>query len=250
MMQAHEAVIKAFEKAGSRGLTSTTLAESVGFGKKRVDTALKELRASGSVSGPFRDGRSARYFAAKHAPSLKKVEAQLEAKLLDKGLKLSSLSELEESVKGPLKALFKDALATLKSERKIVEFRGPRRSRLFVHCEPLRDQIALDEVLDGHNGERGAAPGRAEEPISLERLRPIYNALKAEQGGISAVKIFDIWKKFGGAKDRLHKLLLDEAKQGRVTLHPATTVNFGQEVMEAGIKLEGQPHPLVTVVFK
>ena len=172
--------------------------------------ALKELRASGLVSGPFRDGRSTRYFVAKHAPSLKKVAAQLEAKLLEKGLKLSSLSELEESVKGPLKALFKDAFAALKSERKIVEFRGPRRSRLFVHCEPLRDQIPLDEVLHGHNGDR------AEETISLERLRPIYNALKAEQGGISAVKISDIWKKFGGSRDRLHKLLLDEAKKGRV----------------------------------
>ena len=196
------------------------------------------------VSGPFRDGRSTRYFVAKHAPSLKKVAAQLEAKLLEKGLKLSSLSELEESVKGPLKALFKDAFAALKSERKIVEFRGPRRSRLFVHCEPLRDQIPLDEVLHGHNGDR------AEETISLERLRPIYNALKAEQGGISAVKISDIWKKFGGSRDRLHKLLLDEAKKGRVTLHPATTVNFGQEVLEAAIELAGQPHPLVTVVFK
>ena len=47
MIQPHEAVIKAFEKAGSRGLTSTTLAEVYGFGKKWTDTALKELRASG-----------------------------------------------------------------------------------------------------------------------------------------------------------------------------------------------------------
>jgi hypothetical protein len=45
-------------------------------------------------------------------------------------------------------------------------------------------------------------------------------------------------------------LLLDEAKSGRLTLHPASTVNFPSEVMEAGIRMEGQPYPFVTVVLK
>ena len=36
-MQSQDAVIKALDKAGSRGLSSATLAESVGIGRRPVD---------------------------------------------------------------------------------------------------------------------------------------------------------------------------------------------------------------------
>ena len=89
-----------------------------------------------------------------------------------------------------------------------------------------------------------------EPSISLEMIVPSYNALKAQQGGISAVTIYDILKNVSAAKEDLHALLLKEAKRGRVSLHPASTVNFPREVMEAGIRVEGQPNPFITVVLK
>ncbi len=86
--------------------------------------------------------------------------------------------------------------------------------------------------------------------MTLEDVRPIYERLKAEQGGISTVKIYDIMTRLGAAKEDLHRLLLDEARSGRISLHPASTVKFLPEVMAAGIRLEGQPDPLVTIVFR
>jgi hypothetical protein len=74
--------------------------------------------------------------------------------------------------------------------------------------------------------------------------------VKAEQGGISAVKIHDILKKLRVSKDELHALLLREAHRGRVSLHAASTVNFPGEVMEAGIRIEGEQQPYVTFILR
>jgi hypothetical protein len=86
--------------------------------------------------------------------------------------------------------------------------------------------------------------------VTLEHVRPIYERLKAEQGGIGTVKIYDIMTRLGAAKEDLHRLLLDEAKNGRISLHHASTAKFSPEAVEAGIRLEGQPEPLVTIVLK
>jgi hypothetical protein len=74
--------------------------------------------------------------------------------------------------------------------------------------------------------------------------------LKAEQGGIGTVKIYDIMTRLGAAKEDLHRLLIAESKRGGVSLHRASTAKFPPEVIEAGIRLEGEPEPLVTVVLK
>jgi hypothetical protein len=76
------------------------------------------------------------------------------------------------------------------------------------------------------------------------------HARRTVKGGISAVKIYDIMARLGAAKKDLHRLLLDEAKSGRASLHRASTAKFSPEVIEAGIRLEGQPEPLVTIVLK
>jgi hypothetical protein len=139
------------------------------------------------------------------------------------------------------KVFFKDALSALKADGKIVELRGPMKSKLYLHGEPLLEQLRPERVPQRQ---------KAAVSISLERVRPVYEKLKAQQGGISAVTIFDVLKGVGGTKEELHRLLLDEAKRGRVTLHPASTVSFSHEITEAGIQLEGQPYPFVTVVLK
>ncbi len=64
------------------------------------------------------------------------------------------------------------------------------------------------------------------------------------------MKIHDILKKLGVSKDKLHALLLHEAKRGRVSLHAASTVNFPREVMEAGIRIEGEQQPYVTFTLR
>jgi hypothetical protein len=235
-MVRHDSVVEALERAGSRGLTITDLRKVRG-----ASAQLKKLQADGSIRGPLQISRSKRYFVADQAPTRELVEARIERRLRDAGLKLTSFSDLEALARFAPKAFFKDALSALKAEGRIVELRGPMKSKLYLHGEPLLEQLRPERDLT----KRVRPP-----EISLERIRPVYEALKAQQGGISAVTIFDVLKGVGGSKEDLHRLLLDEAKLGRVTLHPASTVNFSHEITEAGIKLEGQPHPFVTVVLK
>ncbi len=236
-MEWHDsAIIKAFAKAGTKGLTAANLAKSLpeGVAKAKIPSILTELKASGLIGGPFRVGPSTLYFDAKNAPTREQMGSRIEELLRNSGIKVTSRPSLETKMKGFPKALFKDALGLLKAEGKIVELKGPSKGTLYVHREPVLEQLRRSPKTS----------------ISLEEVRPVYEALKAQQGGISTVKIYDILKAVGGTKDELHLLLLNEARRGRVSLHPASTVNFPREVLEAGIRLEGQPHPFVTVVLK
>jgi hypothetical protein len=222
-------------------LTTTDLKKVRG-----ASAQLKKLKAEGSIRGPLRIGPSKRYFVTGQAPSREQVEARIEQRLREAGLSLTSFSKLQAAAKFAPKAFLKDALSALKADGKIVELRGPRKSKLYLHRAPLLEQLRPERGLS-----KPVPPSKKDvASISLEQVRPVYEKLRAQQGGISAVTIFDVLKGVGGRKEELHRLLLDEAKRGRVTLHPASTVNFPREVTEAGIQLEGQPYPLVTVVLR
>jgi hypothetical protein len=177
------------------------------------------------------------------------MEARIEVLLRSAGAKVTSRSSLEIKMKGLPKVLFADALRSLKADGKIVALKAATGGALYVHREPLLEQLRLADGVELEKPPRPAAPVPSTK-LTLEDVRRVYAAMRTQQGGISAVKIFDILKGVGGSKDELHRLLLSEAQHGRVTLHPATTVNFPREVTEAGIRLEGQPHPFVTVVMK
>jgi hypothetical protein len=239
-MKRHDSVFEALERAGSRGLTTTDLRKIRG-----ASAQLKKLKADGSIRGPLQIGLSKRYFISEQTPTREQVEERIEQRLCEAGLSLTSFSKLETVANFAPKSFLKDALSALKADGRIVELRGPRKSKLYLHREPLLEQLRPRE-----GGKRVPAPEKSTPSVSLERIRPVYERLKAQQGGISAVTIFDVLKGVGGNKEELHRLLLDEAKRGRVTLHPASTVNFSREITEAGIQLEGQPYPFVTVVLK
>src|SRR5262249_34548675 len=161
-------------------------------------------------------------FVTEQAPTVEQVEARIEQRLRDAGLKLTSFSDLEISARFAPKAFFKDALSALKANGMIVELRGPMKSKLYLHREPLLEQLRPERQLS-----KPGLPSKKDlASISLEQVRPVYEKLRAQQGGISAVTIFDVLKGVGGRKEELHRLLLDEAKRGRVTLHPASTVDF------------------------
>jgi hypothetical protein len=51
-------------------------------------------------------------------------------------------------------------------------------------------------------------------------------------------------------KEDLHRLLVEEAKAGRLTIHHTTSVDLPPEVIDAGIRLPGFAEPFVTVVVK
>jgi hypothetical protein len=64
------------------------------------------------------------------------------------------------------------------------------------------------------------------------------------------VTIFDLMTALGRPEEVLHRLLIDEARAGRITIHHTTSVALPAEVVEAGIRLAGNAEPFVTIVVK
>jgi hypothetical protein len=241
-------VVGALSKAGTKGLSKANLAKSLSAspGNRELASALTRLKARGAIRGPFRIGQSNLYFDANGAPTREQLESRIEDLLQRAGTRATTRSDLEEGMKGAPKSLFRDALSALKGEGRLVELRNAKRSPLYVHRDAIFDQLRLKGGAE--DGRRPRPPTPAS--LTLEDVRPAYLTLKAEQGGISAVKIYDIWKRLKVPKEELHAMLLHEAQRGRVSLHAASTVNFPREVIEAGIKVDGQSQPYVTFIFR
>jgi Holliday junction resolvase len=234
--------------AGAKGRTRSALEKKIPKQiQNRNASILSDLRLAGVVRGPFKN-RSDYYFAPQFSPRCEEAEALIEDVLREAGARLTTRSALKKKVTGFLKTFFDDALASLKAEAKIVELKDGRNTKLYVHREAVLEQLRLADE-SGPSAEPSIQPSRPG-AVTLENIRPIYEKLKAEQGGISTVKIYDIMTRLGAAKEDLHRLLLHEAKSGRLSLHRASTAKFPPEVIAAGIRLEGQPEPLVTLVLK
>jgi len=251
MAWTEEDIVRVLGRAGSKGLTAADLAKAISApASKQLSSAITKLKSRGAIRGPFRVGRSSFFFEANSAPTRQHLESRIENLLRHAGTRVTTRSELGKSMKGVVQSLYKDAISALKAEGRIVELRNARRSPLYVHRDAIIDQLRVDSS-DGSE-RRSPPPTQSPEPvsISLDDVRPHYLALKAEQGGISAVKIYDILKKLGVSKHELHALLLREAQRGRVSLHAASTVNFPREVMEAGIRIEGEQQPYVTFIVR
>jgi hypothetical protein len=127
-------------------------------------------------------------------------------------------------------------------------------SKYYLHREVAADYFGFEatspEPPPLSPQPRPPEPIPATPNLTLESLLPAYRRLKAEQGGFSAVKIFDLVQALNGSKEDLHRLLVEEAKAGRVTIHPTTSVDLPKEVIDAGIRLPGFPEPFITVVVK
>jgi hypothetical protein len=242
-------LIEHLAAAGAKGRTKSDLASKIPKSHRGKSAAiLSELRAAGSIKGPFKK-RSEYYFAPQFAPTRAQTEGLIENLLRDAGARLTTKSDLSDRTTGFLQIFFNDALAALKSEAKIVELKRGQ-STFYVHRDTVLEQLRLTDD-PGAGALRDSpiqSPRRAD--FTLEDLRPIYERLKAEQGGIGTVKIYDIMTRLGAAKEDLHRLLINEAKGGRISLHRASSAKFPSEVIEAGIRLEGHPEPLVTIVLK
>jgi hypothetical protein len=100
------------------------------------------------------------------------------------------------------------------------------------------------------SGAGSREPGAGDGAPGLDDLRAAYDKLKAEQGGVSAVKISDLIRETGLSKDEVHRLLLEEARQGNVSLHPTQSVNLPKAVSDAAINVPGEPYPFVTAIIK
>jgi hypothetical protein len=237
------------------GLSFTAIKTAFADKSKDREADVREKLASllreGAISGPFKHRGSQLYFAAGCGPSVETASQAIVSLVSKSGVKLLSKPTLTKKVTGMNARLFPDGLKHAVASQAIVEL-SCGSSKYYLHRDVAADYFGFEAASGRDNGDRTEQliPEASGPRLTLENLLPAYRRLKAEQGGFSAVKIFDLMKALDGSKEDLHRLLVEEAKAGRVTIHPTTSVELPAEVIDAGIRLPGFSEPFVTVVVK
>jgi hypothetical protein len=251
-------LLPAIVASGDSGLSGGKITEKFA-GKSKTKERVAELRdklaaliREGSVWGPLKFRSSQIYFATGRGPSIETASTAIVGLVSKSGVKLLSKAKLKEKVIGKNARFFADGLKHAMASRAIVEL-SCGTSKYYLHRDVAAEYLGFEATSrDSSNPSTQPEPPQLSPTprLTLESLLPAYRRLKAEQGGFSAVKIFDLMHAVNGSKEDLHRLLIDETKAGRVTIHPTTTVDLPKEEVEAGIRLPGFPEPFVTVVFR
>ena len=245
MISEFDAILEEVTRAEDGGLSQAKIVAKIlgkSAGKDKVREA--ELRdwlvarvREGVLRGPFATAKSKLYFAAGRGPSIESVGARVERLVSQSGVKQSSKATLEKKIAGLDRRFFADAVADAIARKAILEVVCGR-SKYYLHRDVAVERLGF--------GDEPAATAS----LTFADLLPIYRRLKAEQSGFSTVKIFDVIEASGASKAEVHRVLVEEAKAGRVALHPTTSVGLPPEVVAAGVRLPGFAEPFITVVVK
>ena len=252
-------LLTAIVDAGDSGLSIGKITQKfAGKSKTKERSALlrEKLAAlvhDGAIRGPLKHGATQYYFAIGQGPSIDTASEAIVALVSRSGVKLLSKAGLEKKVIGMNWRFFADGLKLATASQAILEL-SCGSSKYYLHRQAAVDYFGfVTTSLDGTIAPSEASPAYtppAERSLTLETLLPAYRRLKTEQGGFSAVKIYDLMQALNGTKEDLHRLLIEEAKAGRITIHPTTSVDLPKKVIDAGIRLPGFPEPFITVVVK
>jgi hypothetical protein len=243
--------------AGDSGLSIGKITEKFA-GKSKAKERAAELREKlvalvrgGAIWGPFKHGATQYYFQTGRGPSIETASEAIVRLASRSGVKLLSKAGLEKKVIGMNRRFFADGIKHAIASQEILEL-SCGSSKYYLHREVAADYFGfVTTPSDNTMSQRDRSPAQSAKPsLTLEGLLPAYRRLKAEQGGFSAVKIYDLVHALNCSEKDLHLLLIAEAKAGRVTIHPTTSVDLPKEVVDAGIRLPGFPEPFITVVVK
>jgi hypothetical protein len=237
-------------------ITSPAPTKFIGTSKAKAKSREAELEEKlvsfvrdGAIWGPLKYGSTKYYFATGRGPSIETGSKAVERLVYQSGIKLLSKSSLEKKVTGMHRRFLADGIKHAVANRAVVEL-ACGTSKYYLHRDIAAEYFAFEapDPADTHVSQKPSS--RVESRLAFADLLPVYRRLKAEQGGFSAVKIFDLMKALDQPKKALHRLLIEEAKAGRVTVHPTTSVELPGEVIEAGIRLPGFAEPFVSVIIK
>jgi hypothetical protein len=234
--------------AGDVGLTLGQIRKKFvgksGTKAKAREAEMRERLASlvreGAIRGPFKTGASQLYFAAGRGPSIETASDTVAEFVFQSGVKLLSKAALEKKITGLNRRFFADAIADAVAKQTIMEL-VQGRARFYLHRDVAAERFGFE--VEGPTAPKKPA-------LTFADLSPVYRRLKAEQGGFPAVKIFELIRALKAPKAEVHRLLIEEANAGRVTIHPTTSVELPPEVIDAGVRLPGFAEPFITVVVK
>jgi hypothetical protein len=252
-----DTLLQAIIQANDAGLTVGAIrAKFIGKSSTNAKDREAEVREKlallvreDAIWGPVKHGVGRYYFATGRGPSIETASALVVRFVLQSGAKLLSRPGLEKKVTGMNRRFFPDAIKHAVASRTIVEL-ACGTSKYYLHRDIAAEHFGFEQVTSGDAIVSPEPTSASVSALAFEDLLPVYRRLRAEQGGFSAVKIFDLMKALKLPKEVLHRLLVEEAKAGRITIHPTTSVALPAEVIDAGIRLPGFAEPFVTVVIK
>jgi len=207
---------------------------------------LSALVRRGVIRGPLKHGGTKYYFASGCGPSIDMASGMIVTLAQRSGVKLLSKAGLEKKVVGMNKRFFADGLKHSVSSQRIVEL-SCGSSKYYLHRDVASEYFGF-ATASGETGRLQERPVPAS--LALEDILPAYRRLKAENGGFSAVNIYDLQQALHVPKEQLHRLLTEEARGHRVSIHHTTSVDLPPEVVDGGIRLPGVAEPFITVVVK
>jgi hypothetical protein len=244
MAWALDDILPSIVNARDAGLTRSHIEKKLAkeFRGKLSET-LTSLIDAKKIRGPIKIGRSQHYFASDRGPSAEAACELVSKLVLDSKTKLLSQKILTEKVTGKNKKFVLDGIKLAVESKKIIQLTYGT-SKCYLHREAAQAHFALSDV-----SQSPAKPQPGSE-LSLQAVRPVFQRLKAEQGGLGTIDIYDLMKALGVSKDKLHQFLVKETKAGHLTIHPTTSVKVKPEVIDAGIRIPGFSEPFVTVALK
>jgi hypothetical protein len=248
MAWALDDILPGIVNAGDAGLTRGQIEKKLT--KKhhgKLSETLKSLVNAKEISGPVKFGPSQYYFASGRGPSAETTSRIVSKLVHDSKTKLLSLAALQRKVTGLNGRFLPDGVKLAVMSRKIIELTCGT-SKYYLHRDVAHEYFSLSRgPTDPQKSPPKPLPASE---LTIQAVRPIFERLKAEQGGLATIDIYDLMKALEVPKDTLHQFLIKEAKAGHLTIHPTTSVKIKPEVIDAGIRLPEFSEPFVTVALK
>jgi hypothetical protein len=242
-------ILPAIEAMKDSGLTVSQIANKLGKSfQVGLSDHLQTLVRGEKIRGPFKRGKAQYYYANGFGPSVEGASEKISALAKNAGVKLLSKSSLDKKITGFNAKFFADGLQHAISTGKLLKLICGGKSLYFLHRDVAADYFKYDASAGRDDG-MSRAP-TSDEPLTMAEVRPVYERLKSEQSGHGTVTIFALQKALKVPRQALHDFLLKQSHAGHVSLHPTSTVSYSQQVIDAGISLEGYASPVVNVVFK
>jgi hypothetical protein len=230
-------------EAGRSGISLAKLKKTSKLKDADLDDQLKHLRSQLLIAGPVKYGRGFLFYAKGYEPGGDSVAKMIEALIRNSGPRLPTAKQVEEKIKLPFKKFFKDGVRVAVATGRVAELKGGQ-SLYLLHVDVVRQLFPKI----GSSAER--TKDDKPSPSFKEQVLSAYQALKAEQGGLSAVSIGGLLRCVGCSKEALHSFLLEEARAGNADLHPTTLVDLNPEDREGALPIPGTTEPAITVTMR
>jgi hypothetical protein len=230
-------------EAGASGISLSKIKKLSKLKDADLDQQLKHLRSQQSIAGPFKYKRGDQYYAKGHEPGGESVGKMIEDSIRNSGAKLRTVKQVEDKINLPFKNFFRDGVRAAVASGRVAELKGGQ-SVYLLHVDVVQ-QLFPEIGTTNHPSqiERQGASLR-------EQVLHAYHALKADQGGLSAVSIGKLLNRVGCSKEALRSFLLEEARAGNADLHPTTLVDLSPEDREGALQVPGTTEPAITVTVR